>query len=43
MSKGGIHIQYIDLTLCELYYEVFRYEQVKYRNILYVRFLAVDV
>ena len=31
--------QNIDLQFCELYYEVFWYEQVKFYNILFARFV----
>ena len=43
MSKSGNLIQNIDLQFCELYYEVFWYEQVKFHNISFVRFVSVVV
>ena len=43
MSKSGIQFQNIDLQFYELYYEVFRYEQVKFHNISFARLLSVVV
>ena len=43
MSKSGIQIQNIDLQFCELYHELFRYEQVKFHNILLVCLVSVVV
>ena len=41
MSKSGIQIQNIDLQFCELYHELFWYEQVKCHNISFVRLVSV--
>ena len=43
MSKSGIQFQNIDLQFYELYYEVFRCEQVKCHNISFARLLSVVV
>ena len=40
MSKSGIQFQNIDLQFYELYYEVFRYAQVKFHNISFARLLS---
>ena len=43
MSKSGIQIQNINLQFCELYHEVFWYEQVEFHNISFVRLVFVVV
>ena len=43
MSKNSIYVQNIDLQFCELYYEVFCYEQVKSRTISFARWVSVEV
>ena len=43
MSKSGIQIQNIDLQFCELYHELFWYEQVKFHNISFMCLLSVVV
>ena len=43
MSKSGTYILNTDLQFWELYYEVFWYKQVKFRNISFVRLVSVVV
>ena len=43
MSKSGTYILNTDLQFWELYYEVFWYKQLKFRNILFVRLVSVVV
>ena len=43
MPKSGIQFQNIDLQFYELYYEVFRHEQVRFHNISFARLLSVVV
>ena len=43
MSKNDSQIQNTDSQFCELYHEVFWYEQVKFRNISFVRLVSVVV
>ena len=38
MSISGIQIHYNNLPFCELYFNVFRYEQVKLSSIVFLHF-----
>ena len=43
VKKSYFFVQNIDLQFCELYYEVFSYEQVKSRTISFARWVSVEV
>ena len=43
MSKNGIEVQNIGSQFCELYLEVFWYDQVNFHNILFARLVSVVV